>query len=548
MQSSFLINLYYKCIILLHITICRVYRTTNDRARELLSKILVCRRSLSDEIGLLKTKMESTNPLGKNLEPKSGQSSPFAPVTAAPVPENGKVAFSRTNSIDSNVSATQPDGADLFAKQRNSARSTKSALSILLAAESEKMKAECARPEPREHERPDIEWRDGATGSNIGSSIDTSNLSRSPSNPSDASHVDMYGQPIRRTGSGSQCISRSKSHSRSNSLSQSSMHSLSDSSIHHERGGRNSSMASMDRKSPFCELVGSQQETDQSISVPHDHHDHHEHHDSHHDSHHHHTNASESARRILASASFDSDLSDGGLGAEFAGSGSDAGSHDFSASDEDEDVQEFDEFADFNAFDHLNGDLHRSGSSGFSNIERVFSASADSFDRAPTTDKLTVKHLVTTILSNELLFQPKSPQSKHKENIATKFLKTSRDSIIGSFTSAKHSILHAHLGLNNESNGTIHSENSDASSVLSTLQQNLTNAASSLPKNLQKKVSKPAIGTQQLSVQQQEQRDIDALLRTRLSLYPAEDDGTPMDDLPEFSGANDILQSGNIAC
>lgn len=304
----------------------------------------------------------------------------------------------------------------------------------------------------------------------------------------------------------------------------------------------------MDRKSPFCGLAASNQETDQSLSVSHDHHDHHNHHD-HHD-YHHHTHASESARRILASASFDSDLSDGGLGAEFAGS--DAEMHDFSASDEEEDVQEFDEFADFNEFDHLGGEMNRSNSSaGFSNIDRVFSASADSWDRAPTTDKLTVKHLITTILSNELLFQPKSPGAKHKESLAAKFLKTSRDSIIGSFTGAKHSILHAHLGLHNESNGTMNSENSDAS-ALSTLQQNLLNAAASLPKNLQKKssagraVTGPGAGggSPQQRQQQQEQREVEALLKSRLCVYPAEDDGTPMDDLPEFSGTNDILQSG----
>lgn len=475
----------------------------------------------------------------------------FNSITAPIVPavnENSKITFSRTTSIDSNVSNAQSTD-EPFAKQRNSARSTKSALSILLAAESEKMRG--PPPTVTDSARTDMDIKVSTSGSNISSSIDTAN----PSDvPSDSSHVlDMYGNPLRRSRSGSQGVSHSKSHSRSNSISQSSMHSLSE--VSDERGVRVSSTASVGRKSPFCELAASSvQESDQSLSVSQDHYNHHSnnHQDDHenHEDHHRHPSTGESARRILASTSYDSDFSDGGLGAEFAAAdsiGSDAGSPAFSASDEEEEagVQEFDEFADFNEFYHLGGDLNRSGSSGHSHLDRVFSGSADSWDskRAPTTDKLTVKHLVITILNNELLFQPQSPGAKHKESLAAKFLKTSRDSIIGSFNGAKNTLLHAHLGINNDSNSTM-SAASDAS-TLSMLQQNVLNAAYSLPRTMQKKVPKSPASAPQVSAQQKLQRDVDALLRTRLCLYPAEDDGTAMDDLPEFSGTNDILQSGS---
>ncbi len=311
----------------------------------------------------------------------------------------------------------------------------------------------------------------------------------------------------------------------------------------------------------------------------------------------HESTLSASARRILSSASFDSDYSDGALGAEnfnFDSGESDSHSRSFSASEDEEEegVKEFDEFADFNEFDH-HYDREKGRSASSAELNRIMSNSSlddSSIDSPRSPDypagypnnnknashELTCRQLVLTVLNTELLFAPPaatpspgkqtSRKSKHSEenrnnasphpadrekhllssaaktsaHLAASFFHKSRNSIIGSLS---------HLGINHGgSSGTVGSDLSTENDSI--LQQNLTNAAASGPKS-QKRSSKPPTPTaHQASMHSkqskavQERHEAEQLVKMRLSVFAAEDDGTAMDDLPEFTATTNILQSG----
>ena len=310
----------------------------------------------------------------------------------------------------------------------------------------------------------------------------------------------------------------------------------------------------------------------------------------------HESTLSASARRILSSASFDSDYSDGALGAEnfnFDSGDSDSNSRSFSASDEEEEegVQEFDEFADFNEFEH-HYDREKGHSASSAELHRIMSNSSlddSSIDSPRSPDypagfqnqnknashELTCKQLVLTVLSTELLFAPSTttpspgkqasrkshrteefrdssphPGEKDKHllanaakssaHLAASFFHKSRNSIIGSLS---------HLGINHGgSSGTVGSDASAENDSI--LQQNLTNATASGPKSQKNSSKPPTPVTHNASMHSkqskalQERNEAELLIKSRLSVFAAEDDGTAMDDLPEFTATTNILQSG----
>ena len=164
-----------------------------------------------------------------------------------------QLGTSRTNSVDSALSASKLS-SDLFSRQSVGSRhSTKSALSALLAA----------------------------VDQNEQTHLDSASLEFS-----DGEGIDLP---------------RSKSNSRSNSV-YSSLHSGSDHSLTRPRSTR------------FEEHSSGDEHPADFTSLPNDN----DHVHTHSQLNHKHAVASDSARRILASASFDSDLSDGGMGIEYS--------------------------------------------------------------------------------------------------------------------------------------------------------------------------------------------------------------------------------------
>jgi hypothetical protein len=189
----------------------------------------------------------------------------------------------------------------------------------------------------------------------------------------------------------------------------------------------------------------------------------------------------------------------------------------------------------------------------------MLSSSVDSVEATPQqasnslpVHELSVKQLVLTILNTELLFESinTGARSEHKKHraaaaktaqLAASFIKSSRNSIIGSLS---------HLGINQGSSGTMGSEASDTSSSAAAkatiLQQNLTNAAASVPKGSSKKSPQkpPTPKKPDPGGRLQQAADTEILMKTRLGFFAAEDDGTAMDDLPEFTATTNILHSG----
>jgi hypothetical protein len=153
--------------------------------------------------------------------------------------------------------------------------------------------------------------------------------------------------------------------------------------------------------------------------------------------------------------------------------------------------------------------------------------------------ELTSKQLMLLILGSELVFETKSrdPSPRASQSgltLAASFIRSSRDSIIGSLT---------HLGIGGHQRGG--SDNSLAAQSI--LQQNIANAALSSPKQ-HRRPPKPPSPLQPTSSSGKSidaaQAEAEALVKQRLCIFPAEDDGSPMDDLPEYSARTNILRAG----
>jgi hypothetical protein len=469
----------------------------------------------------------------------------FAPIVVQPcIPDI--VTLSRATSIDSCASASK-SGSDLFVRQSGSRLSTRSALSALLAAADNghhvrrSGSSECG----------DSDASGGVVG--IGSrdvhydDIDVANSNGTTDVITNSMPSGDDGTKNSISGSHSS-VPSDKSNSRSSSISQCSVHSASDGGLQRRRTSR---ITEGDAPSSFVEHLHSRSES------PHSHH-----------AQSHHTLASESARRILASASFDSDLSDGGMGSEYAPHHEHAHERseldDFVCSEEeeeDEEVAEFDEFEDFNA---IEASFNRSGSSAGN-----LGASADSWDEehnrsastlthtAPAwTHELTCKQLMLLVLSAEVVFEkPAKTSVKTPTEKAANFMRSSRNSLVGSLVNMGLTIKTARSG----SDGSIQP-------TPTVLQQNLANATASSPRKPQRKSPAKAVSPRASSAgsagnsnssigtggsprepnSATEALEAERLVRQRLCVFPAEDDGTPMDDLPEYSINTNMLRSGEI--
>lgn len=316
-----------------------------------------------------------------------------------------------------------------------------------------------------------------------------------------------------------------------------------------------------------------------------------------------HSLASESARRILASNSFDSDLSDGGMGDGYAPHPHHDQRHDRDLSfshdrvhntihrhirdqedfvcsedeypdeEEDEEVAEFDEFADFNAFD---ASLNRSSSSAGGGInasvdtwdddEYARGRSSSLLDAAPAcTHELTCKQLMLLILSAEVVFEaptkrsPKSPAIKPTvSTMAAKLLRGSLGiTVQADRTGSDNSIeLPKSVLQRNVANAGATGSPKKRRSPLKTSGSPRANSfglnlsGNSLGSGSPRNSSSTGTGTGSGAMKGGRSADdlavaeAERLVRQRLCVYPAEDDGTPMDDLPEYSIATNVLRSG----
>lgn len=478
-----------------------------------------------------------------------------APVFSTPIVNdfNGS-EISRTESIDSCLSKIS---AEPYPRDCSSRLSTKSALSALFAAVD-------VDQEDREssyvlYNETSIEYIGCASRDihpneiHIENSYGTTDMAHTSSFPS--------GEGLNRSASGSRSF-HSKSHSRSNSISQASIHSNSENSISlRPRSTRiDDKHLSLDGPSSFSAHM----RNDSFASSL--------------------NNAHESARRILSSASFDSDFSDGGIGIEYntdnirkQRSSTRRRRSSYSTSEGEEEVHAIDDFHDF---ENYNTELKRSydglsdsggeeeGDEETSRRDSINSNHTNNNNNDKEKEKnnphmLTCRQVLLLLLNTEVLFEAKTSSSA--VNMAASFIKSSRDSLFGlvsratttTSTTAATSTAPATTSNNKENNP------DQSNPTLSTvLQQNLANAAASLPAGRRRPPKPPhsthsqpspthrqnrsrsTSSTTSARLQQQQHESEMNMLFKRLCIFPAEDDGSPMDDLPEYSSTTNILQSG----